>query len=269
MKIISFNVNSVRLRLHQLKALIERHNPEFIGLQETKVQDHDFPIEAINNLGYEVIFMGQKTHYGVALLSRTQVVKAKYGFDTDSEDAQKRFIGGEFIVNGQKIHCYNGYFPQGESIHHETKYPAKEKFYADLNTFLQTLDPDEKVIVMGDFNIAPVDNDIGIGPDNAKRWIKQGKTSFLPQEREWFQYILDLGYCDSFRHFYPNVDNQFSWFDYRSKGFDREPHRGLRIDQVLVSKSLQSSMIDAGIDEDIRGMTKPSDHAPIWLELND
>jgi len=121
---------------------------------------------------------------------------------------------------------------------------------------------------MGDFNIAPVDEDIGIGADSAKRWLKQGKTSFLPQEREWFQGILNLGYCDSFRQFYPDIDNQFSWFDYRSKGFDREPKRGLRIDQVLVSNSLQSSMIDAGIDEDIRGMEKPSDHAPIWLQLD-
>jgi len=269
MKIISFNVNSVRLRFHQLKVLIERHNPEFIGLQETKVQDHEFPIEAINDLGYEVIFMGQKTHYGVALLSRSKVITPKYGFETDDEHSQKRFIGGVFEINGQKIHCYNGYFPQGESIHHEIKYPAKEKFYADLNTFLSTIDPSERVIVMGDFNIAPVDEDIGIGADSKKRWLKQGKTSFLPQEREWFQAILNLGYSDSFRQFYPDVDNQFSWFDYRSKGFEREPRRGLRIDQVLVSNSLQSSIIDAGIDEDIRGMEKTSDHAPIWLQLDD
>jgi len=268
MKIISFNVNSVRLRLHQLSALIERHQPEFIGLQETKVQDHEFPVEAINELGYEVIFMGQKTHYGVALLSRTKVVEPKYGFATDGDDAQKRFIGGVFNVGGQKIHCYNGYFPQGESIHHETKYPAKEKFYADLTQFLHSIDSSERVIVMGDFNVAPVDEDIGIGADNAKRWLKQGKTSFLPEERTWFQRLLDLGYSDSFRQCYPNVDNQFSWFDYRSKGYDREPKRGLRIDQVLVSNALQSSIIDAGIDQDIRGMEKPSDHAPIWLQLD-
>lgn len=269
MKIISFNVNSVRLRLHQLKVLIDRHQPEFIGLQETKVQDHEFPIDAINELGYDVIFMGQKTHYGVALLSRTKVIEPKYGFDNDDEHAQKRFIGGVFEVNGKKIHCYNGYFPQGESIHHETKYPAKEKFYADLTAFLQSIDYSERVIVMGDFNVAPLDEDIGIGADNAKRWIKQGKTSFLPQEREWFNQLLDLGYSDSFRQCHPNIDNQFSWFDYRSKGYDKEPRRGLRIDQVLVSNALQSSIMDAGIDEDIRGMEKPSDHAPIWLQLED
>jgi len=269
MKIISFNVNSVRLRLHQLEALIKQHQPEFIGLQETKVQDHEFPVEAINKLGYEVIFMGQKTHYGVALLSKTKPIDTQYGFDTDTEDAQKRFIGGTFEVNGKKIHCYNGYFPQGESIHHETKFPAKQKFYADLNSFLATINSSERVIVMGDFNIAPVDNDIGIGPDNAKRWIKQGKTSFLPVEREWFEQIINLGYIDSFRQCYPHIDNQFSWFDYRSKGFEREPRRGLRIDQILVSSKLKDSISDAGINEDIRGMVKPSDHAPIWLELND
>lgn len=268
MNIISFNVNSVRLRIHQLKALIDRHNPEFIGLQETKVQDHDFPIEAINELGYEVIFMGQKTHYGVALLSKTKPISVKYGFEGDTEESQKRFIGGVFNVNGKKLHCYNGYFPQGESIHHETKYPAKERFYADLTAFLQSIDESEAVIVMGDFNVAPVDNDIGIGADSVKRWLKQGKTSFLPEEREWFERLIALGYSDSFRQCHPDIDNQFSWFDYRSKGFEREPRRGLRIDQILVSKHLESFIIDAGIDEDIRGMTKPSDHAPIWLKLN-
>ncbi|MBL7004408.1 MAG: exodeoxyribonuclease III [Gammaproteobacteria bacterium] len=267
MKIVSFNVNSVRLRLHQLKVIIDRHDPEFIGLQETKVQDHEFPVEAINDLGYEVIFMGQKTHYGVALLSKTKAIKAVYGFPNDAEDAQKRFIGGEFEVNGEIIHCYNGYFPQGESEHHETKFPAKRKFYADLSNFLQGIDAAQKVIVIGDYNIAPVDEDIGIGADNAKRWLKAGKASFLPEERDWFQRIIDLGYCDSFRRCYPNVPDQFSWFDYRSKGFDREPRRGLRIDHLLVSQPLHDKIEDSGIDADIRGMEKPSDHAPAWLKL--
>lgn len=267
MKIVSFNVNSVRLRVHQIQKVIDLHDPEFIGLQETKVQDHEFPIEAILELGYEVIFQGQKTHYGVALMSKQKPKQAIYGFDTDEDDAQKRFIGGLFEVNGESIYCYNGYFPQGESEHHETKFPAKQKYYADLTALLKQHESTDKVIVMGDYNIAPVDEDIGIGADNAKRWLKTGKASFLPIEREWFQSLINLGYCDTYRKCYPNKSDEFSWFDYRSKGYEREPRRGLRIDHLLVSKSLQSSIIDAGIETSIRGMEKPSDHAPAWLEL--
>jgi len=106
MKIVSFNVNSIRQRLHQLAEVIERHAPEFIGLQETKVQDHEFPLAEIEALGYQAMFMGQKTHYGVALLSKTTCVSPCYGFPGDDDAAQKRFIGGEFLLDGQKMACF-------------------------------------------------------------------------------------------------------------------------------------------------------------------
>ena len=115
MKIVSFNVNSLRQRLHQLQAVIDKHTPEFIGLQETKVQDHEFPGDAIAEMGYQVIYAGQKTHYGVALLSRSPCSNPCYGFPDDEEDAQKRFIGGEFEVDGEQMLIFNGYFPQGET----------------------------------------------------------------------------------------------------------------------------------------------------------
>lgn len=123
------------------------------------------------------------------------------------------------------------------------------------------------LIVMGDYNIAPQNIDIGIGEENARRWLKTGKTSFLPEEREWFEDLVGLGLHDGFRLAHAQVDDVFSWFDYRSKGFDREPRRGLRIDHLLVSENLRSAVIDAGVDYDIRGMEKPSDHAPVWIEL--
>ena len=268
MKIVSFNVNSVRQRLHQLSEVVERHNPEFIGLQETKVQDHEFPLAEIEALGYQAIYMGQKTHYGVALLSRTSCIKPSYGFSGDSDDAQKRFIGGEFQVNGRKIYVFNGYFPQGEARDHPVKFPAKQQFYVDLNEFLTAFNLDtDHLVVMGDYNIAPQDSDIGIGPDNAKRWLKTGKTSFLPEERDWFNTLLAKGLYDGFRLCHATEDQVFSWFDYRSKGFDREPRRGLRIDHLLVSKSLREHVKDAGVDYEIRAMTKPSDHAPAWISL--
>ena len=268
MKIVSFNVNSVRMRLHQLARVIDKHQPEFIGLQETKVQDHEFPVADIQALGYEVIFMGQKTHYGVALLSRSTCLKACYGLPNDGEDAQKRFIGGEFKIGSRVMNVYNGYFPQGESRDHPLKFPAKTQFYRQLNRFLQDFDMNSTpLVVMGDYNIAPQDIDIGIGEENARRWLRSGKTSFLPEEREWFEDLVALGLYDGFRLAHAQADDVFSWFDYRSKGFDREPRRGLRIDHLLVSENLRACVIDAGVDYDIRGMEKPSDHAPCWIEL--
>ena len=269
MKIVSFNVNSVRQRLHQLQSVIDKHAPEFIGLQETKVQDHEFPRDAIEAMGYQVVFAGQKTHYGVALLSRTPCNNPVYGFPEDDEDAQKRFIGGTFDVDGEKLAVFNGYFPQGESREHAVKFPAKRRFYADLIQFLNAFDMrSSKLVVMGDYNIAPEDSDIGIGEDNAKRWLKSGKASFLPEEREWFQQLSALGLYDGFRLCHADENRCFSWFDYRSRGFDAEPRRGLRIDHLMVSELLRPTVVDAGVDYDIRGMEKPSDHAPVWIELN-
>lgn len=273
MKIVSFNVNSVRMRLHQLAQLIDTHSPEFIGLQETKVQDHEFPVADIEALGYQAIYMGQKTHYGVALLARTTCLQPAYGFPSDTDESQKRFIGGKFEVDGKPIYVFNGYFPQGESRDHPVKFPAKAKFYENLNKFVQSSDMagtplvDTPLIVMGDYNIAPQDTDIGIGPDNAKRWLKTGKSSFLPEEREWFDLLCSFGLSDGFRLCHPTEDNVFSWFDYRSKGFDAEPKRGLRIDHLLVSDQLKSRVMNAGVDYSVRAMEKPSDHAPTWIEL--
>ena len=269
MKIVSFNVNSLRQRLHQLQSVIDKHAPEFIGLQETKVQDHEFPLEAVESMGYQVVYAGQKTHYGVALLSRMPCAKPCYGFPGDAADAQKRFIGGEFEVAGERLIVFNGYFPQGESRDHPVKFPAKQRFYSDLIKLLSGYDMSKsKLVVMGDYNIAPDDKDIGIGEDNARRWLKTGKTSFLPEEREWFQQLAALGLHDGFRLCHANADNCFSWFDYRSRGFEREPRRGLRIDHLLVSELLRPTVVDAGVDYDIRGMDKPSDHAPVWIELD-
>ena len=269
MKCISFNVNSVRIRLHQLQKVIDNHSPMFIGLQETKVTDEDFPLEDIQNMGYHVEFFGQKTHYGVALLSKAPFKEVYKGFDGDSDDAQRRFIGGKFeLENGETITVLNGYFPQGENEAHETKYPAKRKYYSDLNTHLSThLSADENVIVMGDMNISHQDIDIGIGEDNRKRWIKTGKCSFLPEERDWLDTLLAWGLKDTYRSIHPEKDDLYSWFDYRSKGFEREPKRGLRIDLILATNKLNDRCVDAGIDYEVRGMEKPSDHCPIWTEF--
>ena len=269
MKVVSFNVNSVRLRLHQLRALVASHAPDIIGLQETKVIDEEFPVEAIRELGYKVAWFGQKTHYGVAMLSRLPMGDIEEGFVGDGADAQKRLVSVTVTTDGgTAVRVINGYFPQGENRDHPVKFPAKRRFYADLQRALEErCRPEDHLIVMGDFNVAPVDADLGIGADNVKRWLRSGATCFLPEERDWFRALTDWGLTDSYRALHPDRDDLFSWFDYRSKGFDREPKRGLRIDHVLCTAPLASTLQGVGIDYAVRAMDKPSDHCPVWAEF--
>lgn len=272
MKIISFNINGLRARIHQLSALIDKHNPEIIGLQETKVHNEVFPFEDVESLGYKAIIHGQKAHYGVAMLVRNDLVDSisyqQCGFPTDNEDHQKRMVMVTVTSEkGNKVTVLNGYFPQGDNIAHETKFPYKRQFYSDLMGYLNEHHKnDEHLVVMGDINISPIDADIGIGEPNRKRWLKTGKCSFQPEERQWLATLLNWGLTDTFRHLHPDVDDQYSWFDYRSKGFD--DNRGLRIDVVLATAPLLATVSEAGIDYPLRGIEKPSDHAPIWATFD-
>ena len=267
MKVISFNINGLRARLHQLQAVIDKHQPDVIGLQEIKVHDEAFPIEDVEAMGYHVAFHGQKAHYGVAVLTKEKPLAIEKGFPTDTDDAQKRMIIATVAdKNGNPVKILNGYFPQGDNISHETKYPYKRQFYKDLMTYLDDQNSDEQLIVMGDINISPIDLDIGIGEPNKKRWLKTGKCSFQPEEREWLKRLLDWGLVDTFRALTPDATAKYSWFDYRSKGFD--DNRGLRIDVVLATKSLAEKCTESDIDYELRGIEKPSDHAPIWATFD-
>ena len=265
MKIISFNINSIRARLHQVEALIDKHDPDVIGFQETKVIDEDFPYEAIKEMGYHPHVHGQKGYHGVALITKKKPSAVIKGFKTDTEDSQKRFISCSIKKGKKSIHILNGYFPQGEERNHPLKFPYKQKFYKDLIIHLkENYKPDDHLIVMGDLNISPEDIDIGIGEENKKRWLRTGKCSFLPEEREMLSNLTSWGLVDSYRTIHPEKDDLFSWYDYRSKGFNDTPKRGLRIDHIWVTENLNKCLEEVGIDYDIRGMEKPSDHAPIW-----
>lgn len=264
---VSFNTNSIRLRLHQLEALKDSLDPDIIGIQETKVQDKDFPVDELLRLGYHATFFGQKTHYGVAILSKQPACFVQKGFVADDENSQKRFIHAQFLIKNQKIDVLNGYFPQGESCHHDIKFPAKRKFYNDFGDYIKTLQSqDSRLIVMGDMNIAPLDIDVGIGDNNAKRWLSQGICSFLPEERAWYQ-TFSQGLFDTYRHKSPD-GTLLTWFDYRSKGFEDTPKRGLRIDHILCSQNILANLREVGVSYDIRAMQKPSDHAPIWAKFD-
>ena len=264
LKIVSFNINGIRARLHQLQALINKHQPDIIGLQEIKVHDDEFPLADVQAMGYHVYHFGQKGHYGVAILSKLPALDMQYGFPTDEADAQRRMLIGRFTMpDGVPIVVLNGYFPQGENRDHPIKFPAKTKFYDDLQNFLtQHHQPTELLTVIGDINISPTDLDIGIGEANAKRWLREGKTSFLPEERAWLQRLKDWGLTDTFRALHPDTTAQYSWFDYRSKGFD--DNRGLRIDVIMATPALTERCIESGIDYELRGIERPSDHAPVW-----
>ena len=137
-----------------------------------------------------------------------------------------------------------------------------------MNHLDENFNNKQNIIILGDLNISPEDIDIGIGEDNKKRWLRTGKSGFLPEEREWLQKIKDWGFQDSYRKINPESSNEFSWFDYRSRGFDDNPKRGLRIDHLWVTDSLYAKVNKVGIDYEIRGMEKPSDHAPVWTNFS-
>lgn len=270
MKIVTFNVNGIRSRLHQVKQLIDMHQPDIIGVQEIKCVDDAFPLNDIKAMGYHAESFGQKGHYGVALLSKQKPVDVRRGFPGDGKEAQRRLIVGTWLDEQKRpITVINGYFPQGESREHPEKFPAKEKFYADLLGYLKSdFKTDDNLLIVGDMNVAPTDLDVGIGEKNAQRWLKTGKCCFLPEEREWLGRLLRWGTLDLYRELYPTKNDLYSWFDYRTGGFEDQPQRGLRIDLILGTQPLLNRCRASGIDYLIRGMEKPSDHAPVWIELD-
>ncbi|PPI88170.1 exodeoxyribonuclease III [Candidatus Pantoea edessiphila] len=266
MKFISFNVNGLRSRIHQIKEIIKSHQPDVIGLQETKVDDNMFPIKDLTILGYKIFFYGQKRYYGVAILTKINPIAVRRGLPTDNLNDERRLITIEIPTPIGIITIVNGYFPQGENRNHPTKFPAKKKFFSDIKKYLmKQLTISKFILIMGDINITSTDLDIGIGEKNKKRWLQIGKCAFLPEEREWINNLFNLGLIDLWRQQNPKVNNCFSWFDYRSKGFSE--NRGLRIDLLLATKELASYCVETGIDYNIRNMNKPSDHAPIWSKF--
>ncbi len=269
MKIVSFNVNGIRARLHQLQSLVERHQPDIVALQEIKVRDEEFPADAVREMGYHPVCFGQKSHYGVALLSLREPARVQRGFPDEGQEAQRRLLAADYrLDDGRSLWVLNGYFPQGERRDHPQKFPAKARFFTKLHAFIRHhFSPEDRLLVLGDFNVAPEERDIGIGVENARRWLRTGKCCFLPEERQWFQELQDWGLVDTYRLLHSTGPDRFSWFDYRSQGFEREPKRGLRIDLILASRSLAACCLAGGIDYHIRAMQRPSDHCPVWVDF--
>ena len=194
MKFVSFNINGLRARPHQLEAIVEKHQPDVIGLQETKFMTICFRSKRWRSSATTCFITGRKAIIGVALLTKETPIAVRRGFPGDDEEAQRRIIMAEIPSTLGNVTVINGYFPQGESRDHPIKFPAKAQFYQNLQNYLETeLKRENPVLIMGDMNISPGDLDIGIGEENRKRWLRTGKCSFLPEEREWMERLMSWG----------------------------------------------------------------------------
>ena len=253
MKIASWNINSLNVRLPQVLAWLAAEEPDVLALQETKLVDENFPRAEIEAAGYQAVYAGQKTYNGVALLSRfpaQNVVTAIPGLD----DVQRRVLAATF--NGVRV--LNLYVPNGESVESD-KYRYKLNWLGALTAWIrQELAAHPQLVVLGDFNIAPESRDV----HDPKQW--EGRVLCSEPEREAFRQLLACGLGDTFRLF-EQPDKSFSWWDYRMQGFRR--NHGLRIDHVLASEPLCKLCETSRIDKGPRAHERPSDHAPVIAEF--
>jgi len=264
MRLASWNVNSLKVRLPHLLEWLEEAKPDLLGLQETKLVDEKFPREAIESAGYHVAFAGQPTYNGVAVLARADrfaPLDACVVNDPSLPDDQKRLLAvtATPLDGGPSLRFINAYMPNGSAVGSE-KYTYKLAWLAALRDRLAAeLEQHARLALVGDFNIAPADIDV----HDPAAW--QGQILCSEPERAAFQAFVALGLHDSLRLIHPSAEGAFSWWDYRQAGFRR--NLGLRIDLVMISSALQSAVLDAGIDKGPRKREQPSDHAPVWADL--
>jgi exodeoxyribonuclease-3 len=255
LKLATWNVNSLTVRLPHLLDWLAQAQPDAIVLQETKLVDEKFPSAELEAAGYQAAFFGQKTYNGVALLSRTgatDVVKNIAGHGDD----QARVIAGTV----QGIRIVGAYFPNGQAPGSE-KFAYKMGWLDALRGWLQAeLAQHPKLVLMGDFNIAPEDRDVF----DPVAWA--GQIHCTPEERAHFQALVGLGLVDAFRLF-DQPPKSWSWWDYRMLAFRK--NQGLRIDHILVSEALRAQVVRCEIDKAPRKLERPSDHAPVFVELKD
>ena len=253
MKLATWNVNSLTVRLPQALEWLQAQNPDVLVLQETKLTDDKFPHTELLAAGWQTQCFGQRTYNGVALLSRlvaSDVVRNIPGLD----DAQARVIAG--TVAGVRV--IGAYFPNGQEPGSE-KFAYKMAWLDALETWLQAeLERYPQLLLMGDYNIAPDDRDVY----DPEAW--RGKIHCTDEERAHFRALLGMGLVDAFRLF-EQPPKSWSWWDYRNLAFRR--NQGLRIDHILVSEALKASVASCAIDKAPRKNERPSDHAPVMVEL--
>lgn len=254
MKIATWNVNSLRVRLPHVMQWLESEQPDLLALQETKCTDDQFPTTDFLAAGYQSVYSGQKTYNGVAVLSKLSCTDCITDI-TGLDDPQRRVLA----VTYGDVRLIDLYVPNGESVG-SPKYHYKLDWLGKVRAWLaDELRQHAKLVVVGDFNIAPHDIDV----HDPAAW--QGSVLFSEPERTAFQHLLDLGLCDTFRRF-EQPDKSFSWWDYRMNAFRR--NLGLRIDHILASRALCEVCTACRVDKLPRGWERPSDHAPVIAEFN-
>ena len=255
MKLATWNVNSLKVRLGHLLDWVARHQPDVVCVQETKLEDAKFPVADLEAAGYRSAYSGQKTYNGVAIISRTPLEAVTAGIP-DFADEQKRVLSA--TVAGVRIVC--AYVPNGQSVESD-KYRYKLDWLAAFERWLGTeLKVHSRLAVLGDYNIAPDERDV----HDPQLW--EGQVLFSAPEREAFQRLLGLGFKDSFRQF-DQPERSFTWWDYRMNAFRRKI--GLRIDHVLLSTDLAARCTGCAIDLEPRRLERPSDHAPVVAEISE
>jgi exodeoxyribonuclease-3 len=254
MKLATWNVNSLKVRLPQVLDWAAQHQPDVLCLQETKLEDEKFPSLDIAAAGYQVLCSGQRTYNGVAILSRAAGAECAMGI-AGYEDVQKRVIAAS--VDGVRVIC--AYVPNGESVASD-KYQYKLKWLAAFRGWLaQELARHPRLAVVGDFNVAPEPRDVY----DPAAW--EGRVLFSQPERDAFRDLIGIGLRDAFRLF-EQPERSYTWWDYRVNAFRRK--LGLRIDHILLSEPLARQCVSCTIDTVPRQHERPSDHAPVIAELN-
>ncbi|MES2787440.1 MAG: exodeoxyribonuclease III [Pseudomonadota bacterium] len=258
MKITTWNVNSLTARLQHVLDWTAANPVDVLCLQELKLTDDKFPLDALRDAGYaHCAVFGQKTYNGVAILSRDplrDIVKNIVGFD----DEHARVIAASIDTPHGELRLVNGYFVNGQEPGSE-KFAYKMNWLGGLNAYMRgELERHPQLVLVGDFNIAPEDRD-SFDPVGLKDTIHH-----TVEEREHFRQLVELGLCDSFRLF-DQPEKSFSWWDYRMLGYQK--NRGLRIDHILVSQALKPQVKGCAIDRVPRKWPKPSDHAPVTVEI--
>lgn len=254
MQLATWNVNSLKVRLPQVLDWLQQRPVDVLCLQELKQEDKAFPLDAFTAIGYHCLYLGQKTYNGVAILSKQPASDVQYNLP-NFEDEQKRLLAA--TINGVRVVC--GYFPNGQSLDSE-KYPYKLSWLQALGDWLeQQLQSHTQLALLGDYNIAPEDCDV----HDPAAWA--GQVLVSEPERAAFQRFQAMGLQDSFRLF-EQEEQSFSWWDYRAAGFRR--NLGLRIDHILLTKTLAEKCTACEIDKAPRKLERPSDHAPVIATLN-
>ncbi|MBP9916331.1 MAG: exodeoxyribonuclease III [Thiobacillaceae bacterium] len=249
MKLATWNVNSLKVRLPHLLEWLPVAQPDVVCLQETKLEDANFPRAEIEAAGYQVAFSGQKTYNGVALLSRAPLMEVQAGIP-GFEDEQKRVLAA--TIENTRVVCV--YIPNGQSLDSD-KYPYKLRWLDALIAWLKDeLSRHPRLALLGDYNIAPEDADV----HDPAAWA--GNVLVSEPERARFQALADLGLKDAFRLF-PQEEKSYSWWDYRQGAFRR--NLGLRIDHILLSPELAAGCSACVIDKTPRRWERPSDHTPV------